>query len=269
MKVTTLAQNVGKGLAGRADRHRGMTVSSTVEARMRGRAASSAPADATAKVLGIAEFESPEAKNRFSTLSHWGYGTSWGVVRARCSPRRPPPRAATAAQRRGVRQRARDAAGARRGPAAFLWRARRWRSMRGTHLVYGRRDRRGLRRALPRQRQRQGRRARLAGRPRAPGWRCSCSAAWRRFAVGDQVPAAARLQDRERLLFATCVALIAVSPLGRRSGAHINPAVTLAFRAAGWLPWIDTGGYIAAQLAGAALGSLCSERCGARHSTAR
>jgi len=97
MKVTTVAQNVGKGLAAGLAGTAVMTVSSTLEARIRGRAASSAPADATAKVLGIAEFESPEAKNRFSTLSHWGYGTGWGVVRALLSTAGLPPKAATAA----------------------------------------------------------------------------------------------------------------------------------------------------------------------------
>jgi hypothetical protein len=32
-------------------------------------------------VLGISEFSTPAAKNRFSNLVHWGYGTGWGVVR--------------------------------------------------------------------------------------------------------------------------------------------------------------------------------------------
>jgi hypothetical protein len=59
-----------------------MTVSSTVEMRLRGRRASSAPADATAKVLGLDGFSSDAAKARFGTLVHWGYGTGWGVVRA-------------------------------------------------------------------------------------------------------------------------------------------------------------------------------------------
>jgi uncharacterized membrane protein YagU involved in acid resistance len=66
------------GLAGTA----AMTVSSTVEMRLRDRAGSSAPADATAKVLGIEGFTDDAAKNRFSTVVHWGYGTGWGVVRA-------------------------------------------------------------------------------------------------------------------------------------------------------------------------------------------
>ena len=58
-----------------------MTVSSTVEARLRKRAPSSAPARATAKVLGIKEFDSDLAQTRFNDLSHWGYGTSWGLLR--------------------------------------------------------------------------------------------------------------------------------------------------------------------------------------------
>jgi len=57
-------------------------------------------------------------------------------------------------------------------------------------------------------------------------------------------------------LFGTTGALIAVSPIGKHSGAHINPVVTLAF----WLrKKMGAGhalGYIAAQLSGAILGSL-------------
>jgi hypothetical protein len=81
MKVTTLACTVGKGLVAGFAGTAAMTVSSTLEQHLRGRAASTAPADATAKVLGIAEFSTPGAKNRFSNLVHWGYGTGWGVVR--------------------------------------------------------------------------------------------------------------------------------------------------------------------------------------------
>jgi aquaporin Z len=52
------------------------------------------------------------------------------------------------------------------------------------------------------------------------------------------------------------VSLIAVSPLGRLSGAHLNPAVTLAFRVMKVVSWPDVGAYVAAQLTGAVLGSL-------------
>ena len=82
MKVLTKAASaIGDGLVAGFLGTAAMTVSSTVEQHVRGRAASSAPADATAKVLGIAEFTDDAAKERFSFLSHWGYGTGWGVVR--------------------------------------------------------------------------------------------------------------------------------------------------------------------------------------------
>jgi aquaporin Z len=57
-------------------------------------------------------------------------------------------------------------------------------------------------------------------------------------------------------LFGCTGASIALSPVGRESGAHINPAVTFAF----WLVRkLDAGtaaGYVAAQLAGACLGCV-------------
>jgi aquaporin Z len=58
------------------------------------------------------------------------------------------------------------------------------------------------------------------------------------------------------VLFGSCVALLALSPLGRLSGAHLNPAVTLAFRVLGKVSWHDVAGYLAAQLVGAVVGSL-------------
>ena len=56
------------------------------------------------------------------------------------------------------------------------------------------------------------------------------------------------------LLVGGCVSLIAVSPLGRLSGAHVNPAVTLAFHALGRVSTHDAVGYVAAQLAGGLAG---------------
>jgi hypothetical protein len=96
-RVGTIAANVGKGLFAGFVGTAAMTVSSSLEARIRGRAASSAPARATAKVLGIKEFEDDIAAARFNDLSHWGYGTSWGVVRGLLGSTRLSPRAATAA----------------------------------------------------------------------------------------------------------------------------------------------------------------------------
>ena len=81
MRLATLANGIGKGVLAGVAGTAAMTISSTLEAKLRGRAFSSAPADAAAKVLGIKEFESEAAKSRFSNLVHWGYGTGWGVVR--------------------------------------------------------------------------------------------------------------------------------------------------------------------------------------------
>jgi hypothetical protein len=79
--VATLATAIGKGLVAGFAGTAAMTVSSTLEAKLRGRSPSSAPARATAKVLGIKAFEDGIAEARFNDLSHWGYGTGWGVVR--------------------------------------------------------------------------------------------------------------------------------------------------------------------------------------------
>jgi aquaporin Z len=57
------------------------------------------------------------------------------------------------------------------------------------------------------------------------------------------------------LLFSGCNSLLAVSPFGRLSGAHLNPAVTLAFRALGRVSRHDVVGYVLAQLVGAVAGA--------------
>jgi aquaporin Z len=57
-------------------------------------------------------------------------------------------------------------------------------------------------------------------------------------------------------LFGTTGALIAISPVGKESGAHINPVVTLAFWLLGKLRGRHAMGYVLAQLGGAILGSL-------------
>lgn len=92
-----VASSLGKGLVAGFAGTAAMTISSTVEARLRGRQPSSAPARATAKALGIAKFEDAIAQARFNDLSHWGYGTGWGVVRGLLDAAGLPPHKATAA----------------------------------------------------------------------------------------------------------------------------------------------------------------------------
>jgi hypothetical protein len=79
-KLDGLARTIGKGIVAGVAGTAAMTISSTIEAKLRGRAFSTAPAKATQKLLGIKEFESPRDEARFSDLVHWGYGTSWGIA---------------------------------------------------------------------------------------------------------------------------------------------------------------------------------------------
>ena len=79
-KISNAASAVGKGLFAGAAGTAAMTVSSTLEAKLRDRGSSSAPAEAAGRVLGVEPCdEAGEA--RFSNIVHWGYGTSWGAVR--------------------------------------------------------------------------------------------------------------------------------------------------------------------------------------------
>ncbi len=95
MRIGDLAGAVGKGLAAGVVGTAAMTLSSSIEAKLRGRAPSTAPADAASKVLGVKP-ESDEDQARFTTLVHWGYGTGWGAVHGVLAGIGLPPRAATA-----------------------------------------------------------------------------------------------------------------------------------------------------------------------------
>ena len=48
-------------------------------------------------MLGIAKFEDAIAQARFNDVSHWGYGTGWGIVRGLFDAAGLPPHKATAA----------------------------------------------------------------------------------------------------------------------------------------------------------------------------
>src|SRR2546423_4075862 len=58
------------------------------------------------------------------------------------------------------------------------------------------------------------------------------------------------------LTFGILAALVAVSPLGRRSGAHLNPAVTLGFCVRGLVCRRDLAGYAVSQALGALVATL-------------
>lgn len=74
--MASLGRGLVAGLLGTA----AMTVSSTAEAKLTGRGASTTPADAAGKVAGVAPRDEA-GEQRFNTLAHWGYGTAWGVFR--------------------------------------------------------------------------------------------------------------------------------------------------------------------------------------------
>jgi aquaporin Z len=73
---------------------------------------------------------------------------------------------------------------------------------------------------------------------------------------GDLIPNHKVRQAVTGFLFGCVGASIAISPLGKVSGAHVNPAVTLGFRLLGKMDMKTTLGYILCQLAGAAIGCL-------------
>jgi aquaporin Z len=57
------------------------------------------------------------------------------------------------------------------------------------------------------------------------------------------------------LVFGGVGSLIALTPFGRRSGAHLNPVVTIAFFTQRRVHWHDLVGYLVAQLLGAIVGT--------------
>jgi aquaporin Z len=85
------------------------------------------------------------------------------------------------------------------------------------------------------------------------------------FAPGSPVPSAIP-SESVRLLFTGLILgasglLITFSPLGRRSGAHLNPSVSLAFWRRGHMHYHDLIGYVLAQTVGAIVGTLAAWVC--------
>jgi aquaporin Z len=58
---------------------------------------------------------------------------------------------------------------------------------------------------------------------------------------------------------ATAILLI-LSPFGKRSGAHFNPAVTIAYSTLGKIAWRDAAFYVLAQFAGGILGIAVADK---------
>jgi hypothetical protein len=73
---------VGRGLVAGAIGTAAMTVSSTLEMRLRGRPPSLTPARAAEAVFDLQPLEDDDAEEAFSESVHWLYGTAWGVPRA-------------------------------------------------------------------------------------------------------------------------------------------------------------------------------------------
>jgi hypothetical protein len=79
-RIRVISEGIGKGLVAGAIGTAAMTVSSALEAKLRRREGSDAPAEAAGKVLGV-QPRDPEGRARFSNAVHWAYGTGWGAVR--------------------------------------------------------------------------------------------------------------------------------------------------------------------------------------------
>jgi aquaporin Z len=73
--------------------------------------------------------------------------------------------------------------------------------------------------------------------------------------VEDWIPSTSTRLLVLGLVFAVIIVAIATSPLGRLSGAHLNPAVTLAFWITGHVHPHDLFGYWAAQFTGGMVGA--------------
>jgi hypothetical protein len=80
MRLGYLASKIGMGLFAGLAGTAAMTLSSTIEMKLRQRPPSMTPAEAAGKVLGVRP-ESEAKKERFSNMVHWSYGTAWGGVR--------------------------------------------------------------------------------------------------------------------------------------------------------------------------------------------
>ena len=75
-------------------------------------------------------------------------------------------------------------------------------------------------------------------------------------ALASAVPGLPGRKEIEGAVIGIVIGLLIISPLGRSSGGHFNPAVTATFWLLHGLPSRDGVAYIAAQLAGSLVGVL-------------
>jgi aquaporin Z len=84
------------------------------------------------------------------------------------------------------------------------------------------------------------------------------------FSLSPASPLASGASISLRLLITAVILaatgiLVTLSPLGRRSGAHLNPSVSFAFWRRGHLDHADLAGYVIAQILGAILGTIAAQ----------
>jgi aquaporin Z len=75
------------------------------------------------------------------------------------------------------------------------------------------------------------------------------------FPIAQLIPSQSLRLLLTGLIFAGSGSLFAISPLGKLSGAHINPSVSLAFFARGKMHRVDLAGYLAGQFIGGLIGA--------------
>lgn len=80
MKLGDVGCAIGRGLIAGLCGTAAMTISSTIEMKLRGRPPSTAPADAALRLLRLKPVDD-QAKASFANMVHWSYGTGWGVAR--------------------------------------------------------------------------------------------------------------------------------------------------------------------------------------------
>lgn len=78
---------IGRGLLSGLAGTVAISLYQAIEAKLKHREPSTAPAEAAGKVIGVRP-RHLAGKARFAHLVHWGYGTSWGLFRAVLGGRR-------------------------------------------------------------------------------------------------------------------------------------------------------------------------------------